>query len=356
MPYIAIIESTFKLLDQGFNPLLDPDVRTKIDRLLASRINAPLKGLIASLVAKLVHPEWDTRKHQAQNGGLHSLRSIDTSHVAKYLHKHGFYATATSFALTRSFENSHPYTEDYPGHFKDKAAGSAFLQLVKLVNEAYTKELCEDMLAYCLQELKVRKDALLALQATPVVTSYFLPLHTVPRMLSSIFNSSTAGISVIPVIALHTALTIVQPYHWEGLSIDDLKQHTAADGNSGSTGDIEGRKDDEVCLSFEVKHDISINDSILHTFDEKSKGVAMRWALTTKPTPYQVTDSGIVVGNVTDIIVDLLHKSLFHNKNIAAEYVNLLRSRIVNYENLGLPEKLAIDKVFTGLLAAPSPA
>jgi hypothetical protein len=183
-----------------------------------------------------------------------------------------------------------------------------------------------------------------------------IPLRKVVHILSAIFNSSSTGISVTPIIALHTAFTLVQPYLWQGLSIDDLKQHTAPDGNSGSTGDIEGRKGNEVCLSVEGKFDIPIDDSIVQTLDEKSQGVVMRWVVSTKPTPYQVTESGIIVCNVTDLIVDLLHKSLFHNKNIAAEYVTALRTGILYNETLALPQKERIIANITELLAAPSPA
>ena len=97
---------------------LPSSVKKNIDTVLKSyeRSKAPLKAIIAAGIPKIAYPEWDVRKHQQQIGGKHSLRSIDTRHIASELYRIGLYETPTSFALTRSFEKAECYDMNYSGN------------------------------------------------------------------------------------------------------------------------------------------------------------------------------------------------------------------------------------------------
>jgi hypothetical protein len=74
---------------------------------------APFKATIVSVIAKIAHPDWDTRNHQTQLGGKYSLRTIDRCYVSNFLYKNGLYDTSTEFALTRSFEKAEPFNKKY---------------------------------------------------------------------------------------------------------------------------------------------------------------------------------------------------------------------------------------------------
>ena len=116
-----------------------------------------VKAINCSCVAKICHPTWDTRKHQPQIGGLHSLRTLDTK-ISAFLHSQGIYDTSTPYALTRSFEKAEPYTQGYGGKFRNKAHGTRFLHLVEFINETSDAEkYCRVILSYILNALKKEK-------------------------------------------------------------------------------------------------------------------------------------------------------------------------------------------------------
>ena len=52
---------------------------------------APFKATIVSVTAKIAHPDYDTRLHQAHMEGGRSLRTIDVKYVSTYLYKNGLY-------------------------------------------------------------------------------------------------------------------------------------------------------------------------------------------------------------------------------------------------------------------------
>ena len=92
------------------------------------------KGLITVLVTLFSHkifcPEQDIRYHQAQLESGFAGRSIDKDEVTPFMKSVRFPAMAESGWLTRSLEQAHPYTLDYPGKITPAFVKSAFLQLI----------------------------------------------------------------------------------------------------------------------------------------------------------------------------------------------------------------------------------
>ena len=75
----------------------------------------------------------DIRYHQAQQENGFAGRSIDKDIVTPFMKSVSFPAMAESGWLTRSLEQPHPYTLDYPGKIKPDAVKTAFLEIIDKV-------------------------------------------------------------------------------------------------------------------------------------------------------------------------------------------------------------------------------
>jgi len=352
--YHSIIEQALRG-EHANESLLQP-IRADLDTILGcfDKSNSPTKAVIASTMAKLVNPTWDTRKHQTGIGGMFSLRSIDHSNICPYMYQNGYYPTATEFALTRSFEKAELYTKTYSGMISPAPCKPAFLNIVHCINESYSEQLCRAILCYCCSFLKERKAKQLALRSETIAVDV-VQISTVKTLLHRIFTSSTSGISMVPVIAMWTACNTAQPVLWPAWSMVPLKEHTAADGNSNAFGDVEGTKGDAHFLACEVKHGIEIDPTITMTFEQKTRGIPLRYIITTKPRAWEISGTGCKIGTVTDAVCDILLQGLAHNDKIMADYVTALHAKILGYPNMSVVRQESINRVFTEVLAAAAP-
>ena len=336
----------------------DVCIKDELDTLLQniSLSWAPLKATIASVAAKIVNPDWDTRKHQTQIGGKYSLRSIDKGHVSDFLYKHGLYDTTTPFALTRSFEKAEPFNKEYSGMISPKECKGSFLNIVEIINTRIDTPLLNDMLVYLLSFLKNRKETTTSLKNSIVVSSKGMDILDVSKTLSEI-NKLGSGSSVIPVIIAHTLLYVIQPYLWTGISINPLKEHTAPDNHSKSYGDIEGiDSSSKPKIAIEVKHKIPINESIEMIFDKKTKDedIPLKFIITTAKTERRVVQNNICIDTINGFVISYLQQTLFHEKTICLIFIKELRTQIVGYKNIGVSIKQSINEILTSLLVSPS--
>jgi hypothetical protein len=347
------LESRLSIMRGEINPKTDLDILIE-NTTLAS---APFKVTLASIVAKLHKPEWDTREHQVQIGGKASLRTVDT-HICEFLCMKRLYDTNTAGALTRSFEKKEPYNREYSGSITPAACRDPFLNIVELINTgADDKALLNDMLVYMLSFLKRRLDQVGVLQNTIVICSKQLRIIDVESALNKL-HSLGAGSSPVPVIAGFTILFIVQPYFWPTISILPLKGHTTADSQSDSCGDIEAvDASSKPVIAIEVKHQIPIKDSIIHTFDNKTNGknIPIKFIISTSKTEKRFTENNTCIDSVNGFVTTHLQMALFHEKNICSIFLEELRKQIMNYSNLNVNIKEAADKILKELLVSPSP-
>lgn len=306
---------------------------------------APMKVTIAAVAAKLWKPEWDTRKHQVGLGGLNSLRSVDHSFVANHMHKLGYYKTATEGALTRTFELKNAYTMDYPGEIKPINRKNAFLRIVGRVNDDYSQHLAETILRYFLGLLKKRKAAVDALKAGEFTPKEAVSLKTVKDILTGLFDIGT-GMSASPAIVFHALCIVVQPFVWEGVTVSPLKHHTAADATSNAIGDVEAYRHETPFMSAEIKHKLTIDDSIVLTFSQKTASVPLRFILTTKAVASTYTDDNILIGNVTDVVLNYLHTCIVRDPLVAKTFLTQLRMEIMVSNDIGGDNKGKIDDIF----------
>jgi hypothetical protein len=313
---------------------------------------APFKAITASVIAKIIYPDWDTRKHQIQIGGLHSLRTIDRCHVSDYLYKKELYDTPTEFALTRSFEKAEPYDKNYTGNIEPKESKSAFLNLVDIINTKIDINLLNDILVYLMTFLKNRKEATTSLKNSTVESSKELDLRDVSKLLNEI-NKFGSGSSVIPVIIAHTLLSVIQPYLWVGITMKPLKEHTAPDNHSKSCGDIEGiDSSSKTKIAIEVKHKIRIDESIIMVFDRKTKDedIPLKFIITTAKAERKVVQNNICIDTLNGFVISYLQQALFHEKTICLLFIKELRTQIVSYKNMSVTIKESINEILTSLL------
>lgn len=320
------------------NEMLD-----ELDIILQSPFEASIKATVVSLIAKLSYPDWDTRKHQVQLGGLYSLRSIDTTIVSKRLYEIGWYKTNTPFALTRSFELKEPYNMEYSGSIKPIKTKTAFLTIVNKINKDFDRKLCLDMVKYILNYLRKKNEATNVLRNTSMVVNN-VTFKTIKNILSDIFKIGI-GVSVTPSIVTHTVCSVIKDHIWKDIDLKPLKEHTANDKHS--IGDIEAYNLDTIpFMAIEIKHNLDITESIISTFEGKTTNVKLKYILTTKNINSKFTDTNIYIGNVIEWSMLYLHSCIIYNPDIAKDFVVLLRKTLLDYRNLGDDNKVKIDNIF----------
>ena len=133
-----------------------------------------------------------------------------------------------------------------------------------------------------------------------------------------------------------------------------LKRHTASDSTSRAIGDVEAYRNEVPFLSVEIKHKLKIEDSMIRIFSQKTKDVPLRFMLTTNAIHTKYTDDNILIGNVTDVLLQYIHSAIIHEPEIAKTFITRLREALVGSPDISTTNKTKISELFTKHLAAPS--
>lgn len=307
---------------------------------------APVKATIASVVAKLGYPKWDTRKHQKQIGGYYSLRSIDANYISSTLFKEGLYDSLTPFALTRSFEKAEPFNQLYNGQIKPVECKSAFLNIVEVINTTNDPHLVLDILHYMIYFLKKRKELTAKLNESVLVVTMKLDLLDVSHICDYI-SDLRGGSSRVPVIIVHTLLSIVKPFLWSTINLIPLKEHTASDNHCNAYGDIEATYHDSTkAIVIEVKHKIAITSTIIMSFDKKTcnTDIPLKFIITTAMESKRFYKNNICIDSFKNFILTYLHQVYMYDKNIYQTFVQEIRNVILKTKNLDPVIKQEINK------------
>lgn len=331
----------------GSTETVRQDIHTLTDN---DRVVAPMKVTIAAVFGRIAYPMWDTRKHQVGIGGLKSLRSLDHTFVANNLHRLGLYRTATEGSLTRTFERKHAYTMDYPGEITPVKSRLAFLRLVNRVNEDSSPEVPITVLRYFLHRLQASKETVDALVSKGVSVKTSVSLEKIHTILDEMFDIGS-GMSATPAIVVHTLFSVVQPHLWKDVILAPLKRHTASDSTSQAIGDVEAYKGTTPFLSVEIKHKLDIDNSMIRIFTQKTSGTFLRFMLTTKNIHTKYTEDNILIGNVTNIVLQYLHMTGIRDNTL---FVTQLRDALLGSPDVSATNKTKISELFTKHLDAPS--
>lgn len=251
---------------------LPSETATQI-KLLVLRSEAN-KGLIAVLTTLLTHKivdsDQDIRYHQAQQENGFAGRSIDKDIVTPFMKSVSFPAMSESGWLTRSLEQPHPYTLDYPGKIKPDTVKTAFLEIIDKVQVQGTDP--ESVLLYFFKLLIKQRDDMNIELAKP----HSLSIANIIKLLEKHFTYrySCAGASRLPTLAVYAAYQCMmsQVARYEGKVLCPLESHNSADAQSGRIGDIDVNNENGSAFEgVEIKHEIPITRQLVADAYEKFK-------------------------------------------------------------------------------------
>lgn len=212
--------------------------------------------LITLLVHKTLNSDQDIRVHQAQIVGGFSGRNIDTRYITPTLQELGLPAMAESGWLTRSLEQPHPYTLDYPGKISNKSVKEAFLNIIDWVQK--NPDQAELVLKILLNKV-IQNTNSNQVKIIQIVNNQKFNIKNIVDMLSEHFNFNykTHGASKLPVLAFYGIYKILikEVERYKLCNLKKLASHTASDLTSKSAGDIEiFDKDNKLFEVVEIKH------------------------------------------------------------------------------------------------------
>ena len=237
---------------------------------------AVLAVLITSLTKKIETPTQDVRYHKRELPNGYSGRSFDTSYVTPFIAEkfQRFAMKGGSGWLTRSLEQAHPYTLEYPGRIRDKTTREAFLQILNDIEENLVspKKYLQAIFVSLIDvtaSTQVNLRLLEKINTNPSQTteSDTVTIENIVNLLKYHFsyNYRVAGASRLPVLAIYSAYEVLMTIErYKGKTLSPLKSHTTSDIKSGGIGDIEVLSENGVFFeAVEIKHNIPISSYLI---------------------------------------------------------------------------------------------
>lgn len=277
MNHKDVLESVY---NQALNESADNNYTTELRRDIASQIELIVsrsevnKGLIAVLTTLLVHKivdnSQDIRYHQAQQENGFAGRSIDKDVVTPFMKTVRFPSMSESGWLTRSLEQPHPYTLDYPGKIKPESVKKAFLEIIDQIQVHGVSP--ERVLRYFFKLLIKQRDDMNIELAKP----HSLSIASIIKLLKKHFTYgyTCAGASRLPTLAIYAAYQCMmgQVARYDEKILCPLESHNSADSQSGRIGDIDvNNKNGSAFEGVEIKHEITITRQLVADAYEKFK-------------------------------------------------------------------------------------
>lgn len=251
---------------------------------------AVLTVLVTSLVKKIEIPSQDIRYHKVELPNGYSGRSFDTEYVTPFIReKFSRLAMKESGWLTRSLEQVHAFTLDFPGKIRNASVKNAFLHILNDIEEnqaspeEYLLTLFELLIDYMESSkviiepiLRDRKDSISIENIIEMLRDHFFHSYEV------------AGASRLPVLAIYSAYKLLMGYdRYIGKELCPLKSHTTSDTKSSGIGDIEVLDEQgNFFEGVEIKHGIPITPMLVQDAIDKFTNTAVsRYYLLTTAEP-----------------------------------------------------------------------
>lgn len=282
-------ESLFAQEGAKLNFNLSDRCRIALDALnaRAQAASAVFTNIITCLAIKSARPDVDVRYHQTQiqkdtqrSAGV-NFRGISEDVIYPWLDRNRFEGAKSGWQ-TRTLERPKPYTMDYAENIA--YVKNEFLTVFDELEEQ--GQSAPEALAYLIYKQVIRREEVRITLSVPKTQD----IATIVEMLRQHFFKSykgSKGASRLPVLALHAIYSVMvhELKRYEGKSVCQLNEHSAADSQTGSIGDIEVKDDatGEIFEAVEVKHDLPITEVIAADVQQKvmDKSIARYYILTT---------------------------------------------------------------------------
>ena len=288
----AILEDAYQVAESGDNTKseLSGSQQRWIETIVgkAESQKAVLAVLITSVTKKIETPTQDVRYHKIELPNGYSGRSFDTGYITPFIkEKFGRLAMKESGWLTRSLEQVHPFTLEFPGKIRNEYVKKAFLQILNDIeeNQADPKKYLHAIFT-SLISLMAKSQATLSLfkenneDSTEEQQSNTITIANIVNLLNYhfSFNYRAVGASRLPVLAIYSAYEMLMSIErYKGKTLPPLKSHTTADIKSGGIGDIEVLdKNGDFFEAVEIKHDILISTDIVQEAYDKFVEIPVR--------------------------------------------------------------------------------
>jgi DNA (cytosine-5)-methyltransferase 1 len=258
---------------------------TKISN-LSHKASTGFTNIVTCLAIKAAKPDVDVRYHQVQiqnqttRGAGFNFRGLSEKTVYPWLNGHTFEGAKSGWQ-TRTFERPKPYMLDYDENIGD--IKEPFLAVFDELEEfGQSAENALIRLIYLQIVLRESKKINLATPRTQ-------DIQLIVKLFQQHFSHPYAckGASRLPVLALYAiySMLINQLDRFKKMELKPMEEHSAADSQTGSVGDIEiiHRETKSVFEAVEIKHNIALNDGIVQDVVTKimNKTVDRYYILTT---------------------------------------------------------------------------
>ena len=277
---------------------------------------AVLAVLITSIVKKIETPTQDVRYHKKELPNGYSGRGFDTQHITPFIREkfQRFAMKGGSGWLTRSLEQAHPYTLEYPGRILDRTVKEAFLQVLNDIeeNQADPKKYLQAIFISLINLIAGSQVRLSLFEETNEDSpqkqqSDTITIANIVNLLNYhfSFNYRVAGASRLPVLAVYSAYEMLMSIErYKGKMLPPLKSHTTSDIKSGGIGDIEVLDEEgNFFEAVEIKHNIPISPKLVEDAYQKfSETSVSRYYLLTTAEP-NVDDPSTV-----DLLVQKIYR------------------------------------------------
>ena len=272
-------------------------VETVVEK--AESQKAVLAVLVTSITKKIETPTQDVRYHKRELPNGYSGRSFDTSYVTPFIAEkfQRFAMKSGSGWLTRSLEQAHPYTLEYPGRILDRAVREAFLYILNDIeeNQADPKKYLYAIFTSLIHVMKRSQVSLGLLEKAnrdpnQSRKSDTVTIENIVTLLNYHFSNNylVAGASRLPVLAVYSVYEVLMSLErYKGKTLLPLKSHTTSDIKSGGIGDIEVLDENgDFFEAVEIKHDIPISSTLVRDAYQKfSETPVCRYYLLTTAEP-----------------------------------------------------------------------
>ena len=247
--------------------------------------------------------------------------------------------------MTRSLEQVHAFTLDFPGKIRSKLVKEAFLEILNDIEEnqtdpeRYLYAVFASLITLMERskvDLGLLETANANLDQTPQTDA--VTIENIVNLLKYHFsyNYRVAGASRLPVLAVYSAYEMLMALErYEGKILPPLKSHTTSDIKSGGIGDIEILEENgDFFEAVEIKHNIPISPNLVQDAYQKFAETAVRrYYLLTTAEP-NVNDPGAVE--------QLVHQ--IHRQHSCEVIVNGILPSLKYYLRLLSNPKLFLDR------------